>query len=1337
MEVHALTANELVRKDPYWGRWQAQFANMIDSKDPAEPTPWESKEQQDDPNFEGVHVRWQLPEALVNGLYNETSGETEFPLVPNRWLVVRYARVKRPFDQDWGPLTAAGWIIHSDYIATDYTGNVEYPPDGGYPEKTPRGSFYLSPRANPAEENPDLHQVRVGRVQELLPRRPWQEPGAEVPLFLTAVGPGLPGFSSYAPYQDKIFGFQDVLTDLKNEADAYPPQAQLSYCVLGWYSQEDQDILHTAADIPGLLPPDASWPGSVLSALGWAVADVVPESLERTLYHGTALGVQWKQDGPIPVSEKPSDPREVQVAFGQSSAEALGALPTPSGDARTGRLLQALYHGTLDTFDGPDGEEDLDEVTRRSWFSHQSGGHTWQVVPQPTQDGAPVAPPEQPDWLHELNAKQATYDRETHRLAHVQWRLWSVYWLKDLPTVPDEFHEKAPALLEQLSPEVVALQEDVTGLREQIPHGDTPDELQASIDEFTSRPGHTLPEGSELRRTPRQPFHYPSDPAIVLTNTGSHRPLARDPDDPLPCRLAGDLLTGARIGEGFVPAPPAPLEPPSTLVGLPATALPLLSEFQLLDQAVRTPASNDETALDDLIKDEGLADGLLPEYLARWQQPWLPMYLEWDIRYCAVPYHDDNGYNWALDKTPGEDSYRYHWLKSGAEAGSDSEGNLRFNIFKNRAFLAPSAAYIMRNELKRYITTWPQAAALDFSALNEALTESNSVLSQNLDGFNDWLLQRSGLAQLAAPPQIAALTGDDNHSPAPPYLGEEHFQPVRAGYFYVRNLRIVDQFGRTFEKVSDDYEADYFGFEPHRALSVRPEHDLYEGVHGPQRYLTLPPYILQPTRVRLEPPEPSTTGYGNITGWLMHNHIDRTLMVYAPDGSPLGELRENTTPEGPKTEWYPLPHAPYAHPREFASSHPDLADFLLHVLSEQPDSIAGAFRALLDVIDNGLSTTLDTAAQADSIPARLTGRPVALVHTTLGLDLADPPVNDSSWDETLQPPSQQPHIGYLWPIRLGSPNSLTDGLIGYYSDPTTPGRIDYTKLRTDHTDSYDTYLTPIGNGKDLELPARPPEQPQSRRLAILAAPHTAIHAITDILPIHAFTLDADAVHQALTRIRASFRLVSLLAPARASGQLTADTTMDTAEPHTILNILDNSLATFYRSQTRPEADRDSITLDLGDAHTITRIDAYPGTPDGRLLWPETILEYAIHKTSAWVPLANCPPQQEELHYSLPENQPVTARYVRLRILKPENHTDPVALRAFTATTTPPHHHLVMPQPSARHGTWHWAQPTPDDPARWTELPLTPADTQAHPDDPLPTARTGYLQLTPPTDTTPT
>ena len=73
--------------------------------------------------FPQGHLHWALPDALTTG--HHRSGSTQFPAVPNRWLVRRL---------DNGGQLQKSWIVESDFLhLCDGTGMPTYerPPDDG------------------------------------------------------------------------------------------------------------------------------------------------------------------------------------------------------------------------------------------------------------------------------------------------------------------------------------------------------------------------------------------------------------------------------------------------------------------------------------------------------------------------------------------------------------------------------------------------------------------------------------------------------------------------------------------------------------------------------------------------------------------------------------------------------------------------------------------------------------------------------------------------------------------------------------------------------------------------------------------------------------------------------------------------------------------------------------------------------------------------------------------------------------------------------------------------------------------------------------------------------
>ncbi|MCZ1006771.1 discoidin domain-containing protein [Streptomyces lydicus] len=1346
VEVHALLATRDVALHDDFRRWSPRYPWTFsqDFRSNAEPP---IQYSEGNPG-EGIHVQWQLPEALTTGAIDSGTGVSTFPLVPNRWLVVRYAKVR-------GELKAAGFLVHSDYLEKADDGPVE---------------SAFTPFVDPASPKEKPRADYIGRVHPLSDG-PWQEPATR-PLFLTAIGCGLPSFAAFAPYHENVFLFHDTLADLKAN-ESYPPPCTVSYCVIGWYSQDDADILNTARDIEGLLPPDAD-PDSaadVLRALGWAAPDGMPKTIIRTRYVGTALGIPWDRAGGHPDSDRPKT-RDVKVAIGHSTADAVTALvdhQTPG--TRLADQVRALFHGNPDELDSPDWQVSLDELTRRSWFSGHDGGATWQVVNRPSdQADTQAPPPTQPDWITTLNRDQDDYDQAKHQLAAAQWRLWSLWWLRHLPESRRPhgytFDEQAwDQRIHAAGARVTELDAEVERLSSKVPHGLTPEEIQTAINRYPADNDLELAEELELKRAPRQSYYRPADPVLALTGSGTSQPLGRDEDDPLPCRLPSALLTRVKINHGWEDVPANPLLPVNT-PEVPGIIRTVVAEFALLDQAARTDAAGggaDLTALHAVVASPTTSSqGPWPEYTRVWRQPWLPLYLQWEVKHCATPYQSqDSTHNWEFglghDGDPDPDRYRYRWKGTGAASG-DGDGGRRWNAFGGRAFVTPSTRYVLREQARRLAEHAPPQLARQLRAMREGL-EGIDVLSQALDGFHDWLIQQDGAAQAVTDHSILALAGETNHVPdgAEGY-GEQHFQPVRAGQFHFIELIIIDRFGRVCSLVQPA-QTQPIQFQPVRADSVMPDKDLFPNPPGPQRFVQLPPRLVQPARVRLDtvplrtdqpPADLAEAGDATqlpgaeapVAGWLLVNHLDQTLLVYGPDGEPLGELRVVRDALNTRTTaWNALPHAPCRHPKDddFATDYPHVAAFARGLLGHDPE----AFEALAKTIDTALDHILEPSPAEDCSPARLIGRPIALIRTRLNLDLMGEPLTDPSWKRALIPPDEpypdhrdypdyRNYPDYRWTVRLGDPDRLSDGLIGYFAadDCDHDQRTRYHRFHAvDPNGPANAYVTAIETGAHLTLPARPADRPATHHLTLLACPHTAVHATTDILPVADVSVDADTTHRALARIRASFRLNPLLAPDRF-GPPAAAASLKAQPGHPASAMADGDPTTFYDG-TEPPSAGDWVRLDLHTERRVEAIDLLLGRTDGTRTPVATDLE-ASTNGEQWSLLRSYT-QVTEIHHS-PETPP-TARFLRLR--HTSSAAEPCAVREFTVQAEPPDKSLVMPRPAAWHGDWTWAEPIPVDGTAtslplpdWDEHLIYNADQVSHPDAPLPVARSGYLQLQP-------
>lgn len=431
--------------------------------------------------YNGVYLKWRLPESFTNGVQNNVTGITEYPLVPNRWLIVRYS----------GPLTqriATAWIVESDYVY----------PNNQFPQ--PTNASMVATAYVKANSNGTPTQQYIGQNTLL---GSWTESGNN--LQLTAMAPGNPAFGVFQPQNNNVFSFIDCLNS--------SPTETLSYMVTGWFSNPESDPLYPqlavwtvntgngAASTLGFSAPSASqvnWTAGTitigsavynisagntgamsvttylyldpevsttalqittdlataqlgipivtatpffaaqLSALGWTL----PENTDPTLtaswsvLYGSVNGVQWQNTalppGGVPSATSGAPP--VSVAVGNTSVEALTAMITAQAAQQNipidAELLEAFQLDLTEVLDMPDGAAVLAEKLQESFFQKFSGGYNWNIVDAPdstTQISQDELKTEL-DWLATLNQDQENLNNALNELASLQSQLYTMWW---------------------------------------------------------------------------------------------------------------------------------------------------------------------------------------------------------------------------------------------------------------------------------------------------------------------------------------------------------------------------------------------------------------------------------------------------------------------------------------------------------------------------------------------------------------------------------------------------------------------------------------------------------------------------------------------------------------------------------------------------------------------------------------------------------------------------------------------------------------------------------------------------------------------------------------------
>ncbi len=263
----------------------------------------------------------------------------------------------------------------------------------------------------------------------------------------------------------------------------------------------------------------------------------------------------------------------------------------------------------------------------------------------------------------------------------------------------------------------------------------------------------------------------------------------------------------------------------------------------------------------------------------------------------------------------------------------------------------------------------------------------------------------------------------------------QSLNPIPAGLLQIVKLRIVDAFGRSVTYGT--------GYQP-LTVAVAAGLSAPTGLDG----AFLPPRLAQPSVLRcqwLTPAgEAETTGAvaaSPVLGWLAPGRANGGVFLYGADGTPLGDL----LPTGEAATFLSAPGnglAPGTGLATVMAAQPAIFQSFASALVAGTGSLTG----LAAAIEEAQSTILPAAAPTLAPLAAIVGQPLALARASLSLSLLGPPAADQSWvalvaslsesSVTASPPSiTLPNAGITqvnFPLSLGMPGALSDGLIGFW-----------------------------------------------------------------------------------------------------------------------------------------------------------------------------------------------------------------------------------------------------------------------------------------------------------------
>ncbi len=910
---------------------------------------------------------------------------------------------------------------------------------------------------------------------------------------------------------------------------------------------------------------------TVMENLRWAVKLQGNPPPTRTLLHGLVYDVNLKpnlQDlkklMKLPWREELGE--NVRIAVGNTSMDALSALihsqAQSAGKEVDTEILEALQYDLLSTLDQVGSKTLLDQEIRKDWFGSEPGGTRWTLVAAERGDDQPnQEPPDVEPYaavLAKLNQAQRRLDAEERILASLQWELYALWWKSNRFQSEEEARRGSPPDLEQnLARELQAQVSRVIAQKSKIDQ--LAQEVAAARDNLHLDPSLVL-KPIEMPR-----FWRPNDPVILIS--GLRRPLKQGQDGNLLCRLASDTVKGIMVSSLLNMIPLSADDFKTFLPRLPDAHLPaavaeLLTEAFFLDpgNADTIAASSSfpvnpgavEQAIKDLKQAHPAGTSVIGACGAlEWEQPWSPLFLDWQVNYYYTFEQASNGsfltdqgnyvfarQAWQFDGTDGR------W-----QAPLPSPGSIFTRTYTGRTFLTPHAPLTFLDRLRKYIGGQPDADP-QVDALLESISNWD-ILSQTLSGFSDQLILRD-LGYTIPPNGRVEPFGDiseyvQDQYQSMPYMnlvsgGAPFFFPLRAGWLKFEALRIIDRFGRTVNLLYGNNNPDLNGskdaFVPIRGRGMIPRRGGDDG-DGLKGLVELPPRVVQASRMSLrfvsaagEAGDKKETDLevdsNPVCGWLLPNHIDQSISVYDAGGELLGELSLLNE------RIYAQPAPGTIQQAEMVIANPHL-NRMLRALRDRPDQ-AEAYRNLLQVIDESL-WTIDPAGQRDDQNLSvLIGRPLAVVRANLQLELSGHPFYNQAWAESFSRNSG----GLLeldFPVRLGSQELRSDGLIGYFQQGLGARETDYSVFHTVHYPKSlyaSPYLVKIGDKDDyVRCKFKPTtadlfDTANSVYLTMLLDPRGVVHATSGLLPTKVVELPERYVGKALKRMAVTFRSGPLL-----------------------------------------------------------------------------------------------------------------------------------------------------------------------------------------------------------------
>ena len=601
--------------------------------------------------------------------------------------------------------------------------------------------------------------------------------------------------------------------------------------------------------------------------------------------------------------------------------------------------------------------------------------------------------------------------------------------------------------------------------------------------------------------------------------------------------------------------------------------------------------------------------GIAPYYIGlnslRDSNPFLPLYLAWTADFDTVALDPQDGPvlsasflsdNFQMDTNQVELSYNpdappHLHCSGGQRAPQRLSGQVTLSNRSADNLLNQIRVYLL-NVLNVDISKGPLDPAVfkndfqrDLSKVYEYFRKT-TILSQGLNGFNAGLQLQLALLQT---PLSTIDASDATMTPLFDFLKNTwsnaqwnkatvgpdvtyNFLPIRAGRLRLRELFLVDTFGRYFSIGSEGNPVQQ-QLALSAGLSQIPGHLLQSVCTGSNETQPndayLPPRILQPMRLGFNWLSATSDAGGEntfvertgqpaltpVAGWILPNHLDDSLSIYDTDGQALGSLGLEGASR--QTTWRSVPSLNPENPADngrvqmlsdIQTANPFLQDFLRKFAF--PENGNPAFQGFLNALDQTQRFIHTSNLLEDQGLSVLIGRPFVLVRAYLRLEVLGLPnvdLNSGTFAQSAKPfdasstawpdydYTQRPDGGFSTlavPVELGDLAQFNDGLAGFF-------------LGSD----WSTFFTPVAQGSSgpvqqsnwgtirllpnaaTESPSLIPPPPDSLSagapvselvITLLMDPRAAVHATTGVLPVQSLRLPDAQYRPALRKLMVDF-----------------------------------------------------------------------------------------------------------------------------------------------------------------------------------------------------------------------